>query len=751
MRRFLLVSWIVFSLLSVPVMARSVPAGASHTALTADFAPSESLTAYTSPGKVNTLIPLGDGRMLMGGSFVSVGGQAAPHSLAIIQNDGSLDTAFQVDSSLLVYEVYAAALQPNGKIVIAGWFKQLPVPLTYFLLRLNSNGTLDDTFNTPYINSQVFAILVDGEKIVIGGNFTDPAPRIARLNQDGTLDSTFNGVGSGPDGAVRSIARQSSGKYIIAGEFGSFNGASQVGLARLNADGALDTLFVPGGSMYSKQVAVLNDDSVLLGSENVCGDNSFAWYTAAGVLQPTLSPDPDWFESVTAFLPLADGGFLIGGWYSAICIGGSPTQHEGQVWRYASDGTYQTLASFGNESDVLALAMQRDGMAMLGGQGRPSNSVQVGVFDGLALLDLSNNGLEKVPTFTPLVGDEAEITSLSPYVNGSVLVAGFFSHVNSSPRFGLARILANGTLDPDFSPFADKPEQGWSNAALSLPDGQAVAGYGQSSLFLLDQDGNLTDLSSYNNFDRVSALALQSGGQVLVGSNFGRGVRRIKADFSGEDGTFTPGDVYGAVYALAVQANQIYVAGDFSKYNNTNVPGLVRLDGEGNIDGSFNPPVFMLDAGNGISATLYSVAPLSGGKVLVGGNFVTVDGAEHPALVRLNNDGTLDTSFASPAGVHTVKSISIQQDGSIWIGGKESSYFRNPIVIHLNSDGQIDTTFQNTYQAAHGEGVINAVLSDPNGLSWAAGRVGFINGQPFFGLARYFLLRGQLFLPILVR
>jgi len=450
-------------------------------------------------------------------------------------------------------------------------------------------------------------------------------------------------------------------------------------------------------------------------------------------------------------LPLPDGGFLVGGWNSAICINNSPTEHDGQVWRFSSDGTYRTMTSFGDESDVFALALRSDGRLMLGGQGRPSRSSQVDIFNGLALLDLSNEGLEKVTTFTPLVGDEPEIYGLSRYADGRLLVAGNFSHVNGSPRFGLARVLANGTLDPNFSPFADLPEEGWSNAVLALPDGRAVAGYGSSSLFLIDQNGNTTNLSSYNNYDRVTTLALQSDGKTLVGSNFGLGVRRLLADFTGEDGTFTPGDAYGNVYALAVQASSIYVAGDFTKYNNTRAPGLVRLDGYGNFDGSFIPPDFMFDIDIGITATLYSVAPLPSGKVLVGGNFTTVGGAEHHGLVRLNSDGTLDTSFTSPTGVHTVKTISVQGDGSIWIGGIDSSYDRNPLVMHLSADGPVDTTFQNVYQASHSDGVINALLCDTEGLLWAGGKVGFINGQPFFGLAKYFELEGQLFLPILMR
>ena len=709
--------------------------------------------SFTSPGKVNTLIPLSDGRVLIGGSFIAIGGQVTPRSLAILKSDGSLDTTFQADSNLQVTEIYAAGLQPGGKIIIGGWFKKLPVPFSYSLLRLNSNGTVDDTFHTTdiSISGQVFTILVDGEKILIGGNFTSPKPYIARLNQDGTADTTFNGLGSGPDGGVRGIARQSSGKYIIVGELWSFNGVSQVGVARLSANGGLDTSFAPGGFRPSNRVAVLNDNSVVVGGENICGNNIlFAWYTADGATKPTLSsPDPNSFDSITAFLPLPDGGFLIGGWHCSNCINGSPTQHEAQIWRYASDGAYQTMTSFGNESDVFALALRSDGKVMLGGQGRPETLTEVGVFDGLALLDLSNNGLEKVTTFHPLIGDEAEVYSLNRYSDGKLLVAGNFSHVDGFPRFGLARLLSNGYLDPDFHPFADKPG-GWSKAALALPGGRAVAGFKDSKLYLIGLDGNLTDLSAYNNNERVSALAYQVDGKVLVGSDFGWGVRRLKADFSGEDTTFTAGDAYGAVYALAVQGTKIFVSGDFSQYNSVAVPDLVRLNNDGSFDSGFTPPVFLTDVSD--PGTLYSMTPLLNGNVLVGGYFLTVGGAEHPALVRLDGNGALDTTFTSPTGILTVKTICVQGDGSIWIGGKDTSSFRNPLVYHLNENGQIDSTFQSIFQAGHyNDGFVNAVLCDTAGLSWAGGRFSLINGRPFYGLARYFLLRDKVFLPLIER
>ncbi|WP_448542461.1 delta-60 repeat domain-containing protein [Roseiflexus sp.] len=705
---------------------------------------------FTSPGKVNTFIPLSDGRVLVAGRFVAIGGQATPRSLAILKSDGAVDPTFQVDARLQVGEVYDAALQEDGKIVIAGWFKILPDLLTHFLLRLNPDGSLDEAFVNYDISSHVFAVLIDGNKIVIGGNFTQPTPRIARLSLDGTADSTFSGVGSGADGAVRDIARQSNGKYIIVGEFSSFNGTSQVGVARLNANGSLDASFVPGGFRPSQRVAVLNDNSVVVGGEDRCGNNLFKWYAADGSPKPTPADpvNPNWFESITALLPLPDGGFLIGGWYSFLCINGSPTEHRGQVWRYAADGTYRTMTEFGNESDILGLALRSDGKVIVGGQGVPETSSQVGIFDGLALLDLANDGVEKVGAFRPLVGDEANIYSLSRYTDGRLLVAGNFSHVNGSPRFGLARLLASGGLDTDFHPFADKPG-GYSYAALALPDGRAVAGFGWNNLYLIGENGSLTDLSAINNYDRVSALALQSDGKVLVG---GSKVRRLKADFSGTDLDFTNGDVSGWVYALAVQGDKIYVAGDFSKYNTVDVAGLVRLNSDGSIDGGFNPPTFLTDVSD--RGQLYSVTPLLNGNVLVGGSFHTAGGEARSGLVRLTNTGESDPGFTSPTTFRTVKSICVQGDGSIWAGGVESAFPREPLISHFNTNGQIaDTSFPGFYQSAHHrDGTVDVVLCDTNeGLRWVGGRFSLINGQPFYGLARYVPLRGRVFLPLALR
>jgi uncharacterized delta-60 repeat protein len=746
MRRNIAVIWVLCLLLSL--FTQPVFAGTPQTAQGSGGSFATSPAIFTLPGKINTLVPLGDGRMLAGGSFTAIGSQSAPRSLAILKADGSLDTAFQVDPGLRVTETYAAALQADGKILIAGQFKQPPLPLTEYLLRLNPNGSVDDTFTPPYFSGPVYAILVDGEKLLIGGNFSTPMPRIARLNLAGAADPTFSGVGSGPDAAVRGIARQSSGQYVIAGDFGSYNSASQVGIARLTANGALESTFATGGYKASTRVAVLKDNSVVVGGEDICGAGVFAWYTSSGTLKPALDPDPKTLAAIHAILPLPDGGFIIGGWRSPRCYESTPMGHEGEARRYASDGSYRSMVSFGEESDVLALGLRSDGTVMAGGQGRPRTSDQVGLFDGLALLDLANDSLDTIAAFQPVVGDEAQIYSLSRYADGKLLVAGDFSHVNGAPHFGLARLLASGSLDTSFHPFSDRPG-GWSWAVVALPDGRAVAGFRDGELYLIGQDGSRTDLSDINDHDRVSALAVQSDNKVLVGSNFGMGVRRLKADFSGEDPAFTHGETYGAVNALAVQGNKIFVAGDFSQYNSVTEPGLVRLNEDGSIDSGFTPPAFQTDVA--APGTLYSVAPLSSGDVLVGGYFATVGGVEHPSLVRLDSAGTLGTTFTSPAQFHIVKSIAVQGDGSIWVGGIEPSNFRNPLVLHLDADGQVDTTWQSAFQAAHFDGVVNAILCDDDGLGWAGGKFSLIDNRPFHALGRFMRLRGQQFIPIVRR
>ena len=148
-------------------------------------------------------------------------------------------------------EISDMILQSDGKIVVVGYFSQYNTVTANYIIRLNSDGTRDTSFNTGSgFNSYPYGIVqqTDG-KFVIIGNFTSyngvSANRIIRLNLDGSVDTSFS-VGSGFNDMATVIAIQPDNKIIIAGNFTSYNGSSINRIIRLNSDGTRDTSFNTG-------------------------------------------------------------------------------------------------------------------------------------------------------------------------------------------------------------------------------------------------------------------------------------------------------------------------------------------------------------------------------------------------------------------------------------------------------------------------------------------------------------------------
>lgn len=225
--------------------------------------------AKNGGSNLETMVMVKDGsnRVVIGGLFNTVEGQAGYQGVARFNADDSLDTTFKVATDEFVK---ALAIQADGKILIGGQFHSVrPTGSTtatsiWGIARLNADGTLDSTFqNAPAgkvksnHNVRGIAVQPDG-KIVIGGYFTaidgTPINRIARLNANGTLDTSFN-VGTGSNGNIEDVKLQADGKVVISGSFTSIQGTVIRGIARLNADGSLDTTFVPNGGITVSSMA----------------------------------------------------------------------------------------------------------------------------------------------------------------------------------------------------------------------------------------------------------------------------------------------------------------------------------------------------------------------------------------------------------------------------------------------------------------------------------------------------------------
>jgi uncharacterized delta-60 repeat protein len=141
--------------------------------------------------------------------------------------------------------IYTMALQPDGKILVGGWFDALNYVERKNIARLNPNGSLDTSFN-PGTNGTVWtlALQTDGF-IILGGGFTTLAGvecyRIGRLYSDGNQDGSFI---PGANDTVTSLAVQGDGKILVGGRFITLGGLSRLYIGRLSNDDAYQKLSV---------------------------------------------------------------------------------------------------------------------------------------------------------------------------------------------------------------------------------------------------------------------------------------------------------------------------------------------------------------------------------------------------------------------------------------------------------------------------------------------------------------------------
>ena len=253
-----------------------------------------------------------DGKILVGGEFTSYNG-TTQNNITRLNADGTRDTGFTIGTGFND-NVYAIVLQSDGKILVGGEFTSYNGTAVNRIIRLNADGTRDTGFTAP-INDLVARIALQSDgKILIVGRFTN---HIARLNTNGTVDSGFTiGTSFVPVSSVvfteteSSLTLQSDGKILVGGSFTSYNGTAVNRIARLNADGTIDTGFTIGtgttGTPWT--FALQSDGKILVGgsftSYNGTDVNRIArLINTNGIIANTISyinanyPDLDYNET----------------------------------------------------------------------------------------------------------------------------------------------------------------------------------------------------------------------------------------------------------------------------------------------------------------------------------------------------------------------------------------------------------------------------------------------------------------------
>ena len=396
---------------------------------------SHSAIAAESYANGNSVATQRDGKIVVAG-YADVGG-VDRFALVRYNSDGSLDTSFNSNGKVTTAvgtgtcKGQGVALQGDGKIVVVGYSFNAGGQSCFTVLRYGADGNLDTSFGdsgkvTTTVakdsNADSVAMQSDGKIVVAGNAFIDRNNNdfgIVRYNANGTLDTTFNGTGKatadfGAHDLGHSVAVHGDGRMVVAG-YSTNESKKQCALACLKANGNLDTSFNGTGKVTTN-----------FGGE---GD-------AEGQGVATQS----------------DGRTVVVGYAT---VGGV---QQFAIARYNTDGALDT--SFGGTGRVLTavgisgsnatgVALQKDGKIVVAGYA-VNNSGRVYDFACLRYnadgsLDQSFGDHGKVTTD---VGD-GKASSLAVQDN-KIIVAGS-AYDGDNNEFAVVRYNASGKLDTSFN------------------------------------------------------------------------------------------------------------------------------------------------------------------------------------------------------------------------------------------------------------------------------------------------------------
>ncbi len=311
-------------------------------------------------------------------------------------------------------------------------------------------------------------------------------------------------------------------------------------------------------------------------------------------------------------------------------------------------------------------------------------------------------------------GVNGDVFAVALQTNGQIVIGGNFTAVGPTPESQVARLNTDGSLDTTF----------------------------------------LNGLAGANG--PVSAVTVQSDGRILIGGGFSSVdgitrsyIARLMTDGS-LDTSFNPGGAAdNSVNTISETfiggVRRVYVGGNFIYFNGSYTPGIVRLEADitdlnndGSVDPSFN-------VGSGLDGQVYAVAAyptnsLFAGQVLVGGSFAHYNGAAATNLIRLNVDGSLDTTFVNNLGngpSDMVESLAIQLNGQILVGGRFTSINGTPAnhLCRLNANGTLDASFLSALGAGADASVL-ALQIQPDNRIILAGSFAHVNGVTLNHISR---------------
>ncbi|HET6225426.1 MAG TPA: delta-60 repeat domain-containing protein, partial [Bacteroidia bacterium] len=613
---------------------------------------------------VTASVVLSDDKIVIAGSFTSYNGYTA-NKLARINVDGKIDKSFNAGEGT-DGTINTVAVQPNFKMIIAGDFSLYNGYEVNKIARVNANGSFDKTFRSGVgANNSITKVLIQPDgKIVVAGNFTTynnkPVKGLVRLNKNGSVDDTFTAALTDSIISIHQIAMCPDGKLIIAGKAKNFFGdlRNYIDVLRLNGDGSRDYGFTECvysvGDVYPKinSIGIENNGNILLAGTNQDNGSSMPYH---GILM-RFNTNGEMVKLVPSFwinsmLLQTDGKILALGF-------DNPEWNiiKRVVVRMNEDLTPDSTFALDdskvfedpNECSIQTLAVQNNGKLIVGGNFFELNGLSSG-----NIARLNTNGSFD-DTFNQRKGCTGGVLASVKQADGKLIIGGEFTKFNAIASSNIARLKDDGEVDPSFN--VGSGTNGKIYAIAVLPSGKIVIG-GNFTSYNGHACSNIARLCANGKFDQsfattfdgaVRKLTIDKYNNILVGGDFTNVNNMPRNAFVrlSENGvpdmSFQPFiEETGSVFDCKISSdNKIYIA---LNYRNTPElyiqPKVTCLHSDGTVDDNFEMISDMFTEINAIELTKEN-------KVLAAGmGHYTVPSFFMPKgiVARLDATGDLDT------------------------------------------------------------------------------------------------------------
>lgn len=319
-----------------------------------------------------------------------------------------------------------------------------------------------------------------------------------------------------------------------------------------------------------------------------------------------------------------------------------------------------------------------------------------------------------------VVGPDYDVNTIATYNDGRILIGGYFDNYNNIEAHAVARINQDGALDNSFT--SGLPSNFYATHVEILDNGKILVRGEISStgyIYRLNSDGSLDN--SFNtislgmaSLDTTNFVVQPDGKIITVYSS--DSIIRLNADGT-QDSTWSLLGTDLVVYKIVATTNDSFLVAGNPAIGGDSQDGIIRIDKDGNLDNSFlNGNIGLGGIFNGIN----DVEIDSEGYIWISGSFTEYHGILAQNIAKLNPDGTLNSTFQSSlsSDSYEIDKLVIQPDGRILAGG----YIYAPtdedyrMIVRLNADGTKDTTFDSGYNSTDYDYICDMQLMDDNKL-----------------------------------